>query len=114
MKSTKAQMARQASGIRSEMIAMRNSLAKFTDGRTAGWTALGRSLNNLMEKWDAYDDNYESFVGFAAEVETVTEEQLRADAEAHQTFQSDLMILRDEVQVVLDRGHEEAMAQENA
>ena len=107
-------MARQASGIRAEMIAMRNSLTKFTDGRTTGWMALGHSLNNLIEKWDAYDDNYESLVGFAAEVESVTEEQLRADAEAHQTFQSDLMILRDEVQVVLDNGQEAAVAQENA
>ena len=75
-KSTKAQMARQASGIWAEMIAMRNSLTKFTDGRTTGWTALGRSLNNLIEKWDTYDDNFDSLVGFSAEVESVTEEQL--------------------------------------
>ena len=53
MKSTKAAMARQAAGIRSEMIAMRQSLAKFTEGRTAGWKALGRSLDNLMELWGA-------------------------------------------------------------
>ena len=92
MKSTKAQMARQASAIRSEMIAMRQSLAKFAEGRTTGWRALGRSLNNLMDLWGVYDDNYESLVGFAAEVETVTEEQHQAEADAHQTFQSDLMI----------------------
>ena len=114
MKSTKAQMARQASAIRSEMIAMRQSLAKFADGRTTGWRSLGRQLNHLLDLWGEYDDNYESLVGFAAEVETVTEEQRQAAAEAHQTFQSDLMILRDEVQVVLDNGHEAAVAQENA
>ena len=94
MKSTKAQMARQASGIRAEMIAMRQSLAKFTDGRTTGWRALGRSLESLMDLWKEYDDNYESLVGFAAEVETITEEQRQADADAHQTFQLDLMILK--------------------
>ena len=53
-------------------------------------------------------------MGFAAEVETVTEEQRQADADAHQTFQSDLMILRDEAQSVIDAGHEAAVAQENA
>merc|ERR1711867_141097 len=74
--------------------------------------ALGRSLDNLMELWGKYDDLYESLVGFAAEVETVTEEQRRADGEAHQTFQSDLLILRNEVQLVLDAGHEASVAQE--
>ena len=112
MKSTKVAMARQAVRIQSEMIAMRQSLAKFTEGRTTGWRALGRSLDNLMELWGAYDNLYESLVGFAAEVETVTEEQRRADAEAHRTFQSDLMILRNEVQLVLDAGHEASVAQE--
>ena len=52
-------------------------------------------------------------MGFAAEVETVTEEQRRADGEAHQTFQSDLMILRDKVQLILDAGHEASEAQEH-
>ena len=97
-------MARQASGIRAEMIAMRNSLTKFTDGRTTGWGALGRNLDNLMEKWDAYDSNYQSLVEFAADVKSVTEEQLRTDAQAHQAFQGELLILRDEAQVVIERG----------
>ena len=75
MNSTKVAMTRQAVGIWSEMHAIRMSLAKFTKGRTTGWRALGRSLDNLMELWGAYDNLYESLVGFAAEVETVTEEQ---------------------------------------
>ena len=107
-------MARQASGIRAEMIAMRNSLTKFTDGRTTGWAALGCNLNNLMEKWDAYDSNYQSLVEFAADVESVMEEQLGTDAQAHQAFQGELLILRDEAQVVIDRGTQEAVALENA
>ena len=102
MKSTKAQMARQASAIRSEMIAMRQSLAKFADGRTTGWRSLGRQLSHLQDLWGEYDDNYESFVRFAEEAEAFTEEQRQAMADAHQTFQSDLMILRDDVQLVLD------------
>ena len=51
-------MARQASSIRAEMIAMRSSLTKFTDGGTAGWGALQRNLEKVMGKWDAYDSNY--------------------------------------------------------
>ena len=105
-------MTRQAVGIWSEMHAIRMSLAKFTEGRTTGWKALGRSLDRLMELWEKYDDLYKSLVGFAAEVETVTEEQRRADREAHQTFQSDLLILRDEVQLVVDAGHEASEALE--
>ena len=58
------------------MIAMRNGLTKFTGDSTAGWGQLGRNLNNLMEKWDAYDSNFESLMNFAAEVESVTEEQI--------------------------------------
>ena len=95
MNSTKIAMTRQAVGIRSEMHAIRMSLAKFTEGRTTGWKALGCSLDHLLGLWDKYDDLYESLVGFAAEVETVTEEQRRADREAHQTFQSDVLTLRD-------------------
>ena len=96
------------------MIAMRNSLTKFTDGRTTGWGALGRNLDKLMEKWDAYDSNYQSLVEFAADVESVMEEQLRNDAQAHQAFQGELLILRDEALEVIDRGSEETVAQENA
>ena len=48
MNSTKIAMTRQAVGIRSEMHAIRMSLAKFTEGRTTGWKALGRSLDHLM------------------------------------------------------------------
>ena len=48
---------------------MRNSLTKFTDGRTTGWGAPGSNLDKLMEKWDAYDSNYQSLVEFAADVE---------------------------------------------
>ena len=105
-------MARQASGIRAEMIAMRNSLTKFTDGRTTGWGALERNLDKVMGKWDAYDSNYQSLVEFAADVESVTEEQLRNEAQAHQAFQGELLILRDEALEVIDRGSEEAAAQE--
>ena len=68
-------MMRQAAGIRAEMHAMRMNLAKHTDGRTAGWRTLGRSLDRLMELWDKYDDLYESLVGFAQEVESVTDQQ---------------------------------------
>ena len=105
MNSTKATMTRQAVGIRSEMHALRVSLAKQADRRTAGWRMLGRSLDRLMELWDKYDDLYESLVGFAQEVESVTDQQRQADKEAHQTFQSDVLTLRDEVQEVVDAGY---------
>merc|ERR1712082_514032 len=101
MNSTKIAMTRQAVGIQTEMHAIRMSLAKFTEGRTTGWKALGRSLDHLMKLWEKYDDLYESLVGFAAGVETVTEQQSQADQEAHQTFQSDVLTLRDEVQLVV-------------
>ena len=114
MKSTKVQMAKQERAIRSEMIALRQSLAKFANGRTTGWRSLGRQVNHLLDLWGEYDDNYESLVGFAAEVKAVTEEQRQATAEAHQTFQSDLMILRDDVQLVLNAGREANEAQEDA
>ena len=114
MKSTKVQMAKQERAIRSEMIALRQSLAKFADGRTTGWRSLGRQQSHLLGLWDEYDDNYESFVRFAEEAEAFTEEQRQATADAHQTFQSDLMILRDDVQLVLDAGREADEAQEDA
>ena len=106
-------MARQASSIRAEMIAMRNSLTKFTDGGTAGWGALKRNLDKVMGKWDAYDSNYQSLQEFAADVESVTEEMLRDKARAHEAFQGELLILRDQALEVIDRGSEEAAAQEN-
>ena len=70
-------MARQVSGIRAAMFAMRNALTKFTDGRTTGWGALERNLEKLMEKWNACDSVFQSLVELAADVESVTEEQLR-------------------------------------
>ena len=54
--STRATMARQQVGIRSEMHALRITLAKHADGRTTRWKALGRSLDRLMELWNKYDD----------------------------------------------------------
>ena len=68
-------MTRQQVGIRSEMHALRMSLAKHADGRTTGWKALGRSLDRLMELWSKYDDLYESLVGFADGIETITDQQ---------------------------------------
>ena len=84
------------------MYAMRNALTKFTDGRTTGWGALQRNLEKLMEKWDAYDSCYQSLVEFAADVDSVTEAHLRNEAQAHQDFQGELLILRDEALVVID------------
>ena len=103
-------MARQASSIRAEMIAMRNSLTKFNDGGTAGWGDLQRNLEKLLGKWDAYDSEFQSLVEFAADVESVTEELLRDEARAHEAFQGELLILRDQAQEVIDRGLEEAEA----
>ena len=74
MKSTKVQMAKQERAIRSEMIALRQSLAKFTDGRTTGWRSLGRQQSNLMSLWEEYDNYYDSYVGFVEEAEAFTEE----------------------------------------
>ena len=99
-------MARQQVGIRSEMHAMRIALAKHADGRTTGWKALGRGLDRLMELWDKYDDLYESLVGFADGIETITDQQRQADKDAHLAFESDVFTLRDEVQVVVDAGYE--------
>ena len=68
-------MTRQQVGIRSEMHALRTTLAKHADGRTTGWKALGRSLDRLMDLWSKYDDLYESLVGFADGIETITDQQ---------------------------------------
>lgn len=106
-------MARQESNIRAAMHAMRTTLVKFTGGRTTGWGALKRNLETLMQKSDAYDSCYQSLVEFAADVESVTEAQLRNEAQAHQDFQGELLILRDEALVVIDQGTEEAAAQEH-
>ena len=96
------------------MIAMRASLTKFADGGTAGWGVLQRNQEKVMEKWDAYDSNYQSLQEIAADVESVTEEQLRDEGRAHEAFQGELLILRDQALEVIDRGSEEAAARENA
>merc|ERR1712215_360678 len=44
----------------------------------------------------------------------VTEEQLWNETQAHQALHGELLILRDEALEVIDRGSEEAAAQENA